>query len=51
MRGGEARQTQVSTGVRNGEYVEITGGLAAGDRLIISDTEELERMQTFQITQ
>ncbi|NJC26060.1 efflux RND transporter periplasmic adaptor subunit [Neolewinella antarctica] len=51
VRGEEATRMEVGTGLRNGDFVEITGGLAVGDRIIISDTEELERVSAFKITE
>jgi HlyD family secretion protein len=35
--------------MRNGDFVEITSGLRAGDRIIISDSEELERVTSFKL--
>ena len=49
VRDGEATRTQVSLGVRNGDFVEITGGLQRGDRIIISDPEALENVTTFNL--
>lgn len=49
VRGNEVIRTEVGTGLRNGDYVEITSGLQEGDRIVISDTEELERMSSFQL--
>lgn len=49
VRGNEVVRTEVGTGIRNGDYVEITSGLQAGDRVVISDTEELERMSSFKL--
>ena len=51
VRGGEAVRTEVQTGIRNGDFVEIVSGLRAGDKIIISDTEEFERMSTLQLTE
>ena len=50
VRGEEAVRVDVDTGVRNGDYVEISGGLQAGDRVIISDTKDFERMGSFKLT-
>ena len=51
VRGGEAVRTEVQTGLRNGDFVEIVGGLRPGDKIIISDTEEFDRMSTLQLTE
>jgi len=51
IRGEEAVRLEVATGIRNGDFVEILGGLDAGDRIIISDTEELERVSSFKLTE
>ncbi|SEP86189.1 efflux RND transporter periplasmic adaptor subunit [Neolewinella agarilytica] len=51
IRGEEAVRLEVATGIRNGDFVEILGGLEAGDRIIISDTEELERVSSFKLTE
>jgi HlyD family secretion protein len=51
VRGEEAVRLEVATGIRNGDFVEILGGLDAGDRIIISDTEELERVSSFKLTE
>ena len=49
VRDGEAVRREVSLGVRNGDYVEITGGLRAGDRIILSDPESLESVTSFKL--
>lgn len=51
VRDGEATRTQVSVGVRNGDFVEIIAGLQRGDRIIISDPEALENVTTFQLAE
>ena len=51
IRGQEAVRLEIKTGIRNGDFVEILGGLDAGDRIIISDTEELERVSSFKLTE
>ena len=51
LRGEEAVRTEVRTGSRNGDFVEIAEGLAVGDRIVISDTEELERVSRFKLTE
>lgn len=50
VRGGEAIRTSVGIGQRNGDFVEITSGLEKGDRIIISDTEEYDRLERLQLT-
>lgn len=50
VRGSEAIRTEIRTGIRNGDYVEIEGGLKAGDKIVISDTEEYERMSSLQLS-
>ena len=49
VNGEEATRREVGVGMRNGDFVEITGGLTAGDRIIISDSEELERVTAFKL--
>ncbi|MEO0733380.1 MAG: efflux RND transporter periplasmic adaptor subunit, partial [Bacteroidota bacterium] len=49
VRGEEAIRTDVALGIRNGDYVEITNGLREGDRVVISDTEEYERLSALQL--
>ncbi len=51
VNGEEAVRRNVRTGLRNGDFVEVTDGLQAGDRIVISDTEELERVSRFKITE
>ncbi|TXF90541.1 efflux RND transporter periplasmic adaptor subunit [Neolewinella aurantiaca] len=51
VRGNEAIRTEIRTGLRNGDFVEIESGLKAGDKIVISDTEEYERMSSFQLSQ
>ena len=46
---GVATRRDVGIGMRNGDFVEITGGLQAGERVIISDSEELERVTSFKL--
>ncbi len=45
--GGRAVRTQVGLGMRNGEYIEITSGVRAGDRVIVSDTQDFEHLSSF----
>ncbi|MTB53654.1 efflux RND transporter periplasmic adaptor subunit [Lewinella sp. W8] len=49
LNGQEAYRRDVSIGLRNGDFVEIVDGLKAGDRIIISDTEEYETMNRFSL--
>ena len=49
VRDGVATRTEVGLGMRNGDFVEITGGLRAGDRIIISASDELERVTSFKL--
>ncbi len=51
VRGTEAIRIDVGTGMRNGDFVEITSGLKAGDKIVISDTEEYERMSKLQLSE
>ncbi|PPK87276.1 HlyD family secretion protein [Neolewinella xylanilytica] len=47
--GDEAVRREVDLGIRNGDYVQITGGLQTGDRIIISDPETLENVTSFKL--
>ncbi|CAH1001062.1 hypothetical protein LEM8419_02022 [Neolewinella maritima] len=47
--GDEAVRREIGVGMRNGDFVEVTSGLSAGDRIIISDSEELERVTAFKL--
>jgi|AntRauTorckE5430_2_1112549.scaffolds.fasta_scaffold00095_17 HlyD family secretion protein len=49
VRGEAAVRTEITTGLRNGDFVEIISGLQAGDRIVISDTEEYDRLTALQI--
>jgi HlyD family secretion protein len=51
VNGGEAIRREVNVGQRNGDYVEIVSGLKAGDKIIISDTEEYDQLSTLQLNQ
>lgn len=42
VRGGEARVTPVTVGLKNDEWAEITEGLEAGDRIVSEPGNELE---------
>ncbi len=46
---GEANRRDIGLGMRNGDFVEITSGLNAGERIIISDSEDLERVTAFKL--
>ena len=49
LNGQDATRRNVDLGMRNGDYVQITGGLQAGDRIIISDPESLENVSSFKL--
>ena len=49
INGNEAIRREVDLGIRNGDYVQITGGLQTGDRIIISDPETLENVTSFKL--
>lgn len=44
---GQATRTEVQLGMRNGDWIEITGGLTKGDRVIVSDTRDYEHLSEF----
>ena len=46
---GIAKKTKVNIGLRNADYVEIFGDVQAGDEFIISDTEDFEHRDQFDI--
>ncbi len=46
---GEAVRRDVGLGLRNGDFVEVTSGLQPGDRIIISDSKDLERVTAFKL--
>ncbi|WP_116126321.1 efflux RND transporter periplasmic adaptor subunit [Lewinella sp. IMCC34183] len=46
---GEATRRDIDLGLRNGDFVEVTGGLEAGDRIIISDAKSLENVTSFKL--
>lgn len=48
--GDAAHRRRIKVGRRNAEQVEITGGLEAGDRVIISDYTGLDRMDRVDLT-
>ncbi|MGB3799304.1 MAG: efflux RND transporter periplasmic adaptor subunit, partial [Lewinella sp.] len=45
----EATRRDIDLGLRNGDFVQIAGGLQAGDRIIISDPESLESVTSFKL--
>ncbi|PHI20838.1 HlyD family secretion protein [Lewinellaceae bacterium SD302] len=45
--GTRAERRDVGLGMRNGDWVEITSGLQAGEKVIISDTKEYEHLEEF----
>lgn len=47
VRGEEAVSTDITLGMRNGDYIEITAGVQAGDRIIISDVAAYRNVQRF----
>jgi len=49
--GNEGVKRRVSKGLANSDYVEILGDVKAGDRIIISDTEEYKELDQFTINQ
>jgi HlyD family secretion protein len=50
IRGNEAHQLDVRTGISNGEYIELlTDQLKAGDRIIISDMSDYEHLDVIQL--
>lgn len=51
VKGDQAIKTRISKGLQNSDYVEITGNLNVGDRIIISDTKDFDHMDQFTVTQ
>jgi HlyD family secretion protein len=50
LRGEQAVRTDVRVGISNGEYVELMDdALQAGDRIIISDMQDYEHLETIQL--
>lgn len=49
VRGGQAVRTEVTLGLRSGDYVEVVSGLEAGDRIIISDTRDYDELPAIQL--
>ena len=46
---GIATKTQITKGLVSSEYFEIKSGLNVGDRIIISDTDDFNHMDSFEI--
>ena len=49
VEGDLAIKKRINKGMMNAEYIEITGPVKEGDRIIISDTEEYEHLDKFNI--
>ncbi|MEL6274666.1 MAG: HlyD family efflux transporter periplasmic adaptor subunit [Bacteroidota bacterium] len=49
IRDQEAIRTEVTLGLRSSDFIEITSGLEAGDRIIISDTRDYENINRFSL--
>jgi len=47
--GTTAKRTRISKGLVSSDFFEITEGLKAGDKIIISETEEYDHMDQFEI--
>ena len=47
--GSTAKKTRIRKGMVSSDYFEIVEGLNAGDRIIISETEEFDHMDEFEI--
>ena len=47
INGNQATKTRVTKGLVSSEYFEITAGLKAGDKVIVSETEEFDHMDSF----
>jgi RND family efflux transporter MFP subunit len=45
----QARQVEVRTGLGSDDYIEISGGIGAGDRVVIRGNERLQAGQSVQI--
>jgi len=48
--GGQATKTKITKGLVSSEYFEIISGAQKGDKLIVSETEEFDHMDKFEIT-
>ena len=48
--GSTANKVRITKGLVSNDYFEIESGLDVGDRIIISDTKEMEHMDQFEIT-
>jgi HlyD family secretion protein len=44
-----AVRQEIGLGMRNGDWIELTSGVAAGDRIIISDTKDYEHLSSFKL--
>jgi RND family efflux transporter MFP subunit len=49
--GNIAEQVSVTTGIADGDYIEVSGGIMPGDRVIIRGSERLQSGQSVQITE
>lgn len=47
VKGNQATKVRVTKGLVSSEYFEITAGLNAGDKVIVSETEDFDHMDTF----
>lgn len=50
VEGNTARRVRISKGLISSDYFEIESGLSAGDKIIISETEDFDHMDAFEIT-
>ncbi|MFV1972989.1 MAG: efflux RND transporter periplasmic adaptor subunit [Thiohalobacterales bacterium] len=46
-----AEQVSVTTGIADGDYIEVSGGIMPGDRVIIRGSERLQSGQTVQVSE
>jgi len=49
VEGNVAKKVRIKKGLVSSDYFEIVDGLSIGDKLIVSDTEEFEHMDSFEI--
>ncbi len=47
VNGDQATKTRITKGLVSSEYFEITAGLKAGDKVIVSETEDFDHMDSF----
>lgn len=47
VKGNQATKTRVTKGLISSEYFEITAGLKEGDKIIVSETEDFDHMDSF----